>query len=138
MAADDASTEMQMDLKGLYLEEMFTDRRVGSILRLTPVDSEGQRDPNRDVVYVGQSQILTPAGTLPLSFEIEAKTLEEAVQAFGDAARQAVDDTMERLKELRREAASSLIVPEAGGGGFGGPGGLPGGGVPGGGKIQLR
>jgi hypothetical protein len=133
MAADDSAKELQMDLKGLYLEEMFTDRRVGSILRLTPVDGEGNRDSSRDIVYVGQSQILTPAGTLPLSFEIAAKTLEEAVNAFGDAARAAVDDTMERLKELRREAASSLIVPEAGGG-FGGPGGLGG---PGG-KIQLR
>jgi len=134
MAADDSAKELQMDLKGLYLEEMFTDRRVGSILRLTPVDGEGNRDSSRDIVYVGQSQILTPAGTLPLSFEIVAKTLEEAVNAFGEAARAAVDDTMERLKELRREAASSLIVPEAGGGGFGGPGGLGG---PGG-KIQLR
>ena len=133
MAADDSAKELQMDLKGLYLEEMFTDRRVGSILRLTPVDGEGNRDNSRDIVYVGQSQILTPAGTLPLSFEIVAKTLEEAVNAFGEAARAAVDDTMERLKELRREAASSLIVPEAGGG-FGGPGGLGG---PGG-KIQLR
>ncbi|HEX5515707.1 MAG TPA: hypothetical protein VFY81_15010 [Gammaproteobacteria bacterium] len=136
MAADDSAKELQMDLKGLYLEEMFTDRRVGSILRLTPVDGEGNRDSSRDIVYVGQSQILTPAGTLPLSFEIAAKTLGEAVNAFGDAARAAVDDTMERLKELRREAASSLIVPEAGGG-FGGPGGPGGLGGPGG-KIQLR
>ena len=135
MAEDNSASELQMDLKELYLEEMFTDRRVGSILRLTPVDGEGKRDNSREIVFVGQSQILTPAGTLPLSFEIEAKTLEEAVNAFGDAARVAVDDTMEKLKELRREAASSLIVPEAGGGGFGGPGGLGG---PGGGKIQLR
>lgn len=135
MAADEASAEMQMDLEGLYFEEMFTDRRVGSIMRMTPVDSEGQRDDSREVIYVGQSQIMTPAGALPLNFEIEAKTLEEAVKGFGDAARQAVDETMERLQEMRREAASSLIVPEGGGGGMGG---LPGGGAPGGSKIQLR
>jgi hypothetical protein len=132
MAADDAATQLQMDLKGLYLEEMFTDRRVGSILRLTPVTPEGTRDDSRELIFVGQSQIMTPAGALPLSFEIPASTLEDAVKAFGEAAKAAVDDTMERLKELRREAASSLIVPEAGGG-FGSPGGLPGGG-----KIQLR
>ena len=40
---------------------------------------------------------------------------------------------MEELKELHREAASSIVLPEAGGGGLGGMGGIPGGG----GKIQL-
>ena len=140
MAADEASTELKMDLEGLYLEEVFTDRRVGSILRLTPVDGEGRPDPNRDTIYVGQTQVLTPAGPLPLSFEIEAKSLAEAAQAFGDAARKAVEDTMEKLQELRREAASSLIV-RGSSAGFGGPEGLTGSGFPpppGGGKIQLR
>jgi hypothetical protein len=33
---------------------------------------------------------------------------------------------------MRREAASSIIVPEGGAGG-----GIPGGGVPGGGKIRM-
>jgi hypothetical protein len=132
MAADIPADEIKMDLEGLYLEEMFTDRRVGSIMRLTPVDGAGARDSSREILYVGQSQVMTPAGALPLNFEIEASSLEEAVKGFGEAASAAVNDTMEQLKQLRREAASSLIVPEAGGGGFGGPG------VPGGGKIQLR
>lgn len=137
MAADIPADEIKMDPEGLYLEEMFTDRRVGSIMRLTPVDSEGARDNSREIVYVGQSQVMTPAGALPLNFEIEASSLEEAVKGFGEAASVAVNDTMEQLKELRREAASSLIVPEAGAGFGGAPGGGPAG-VPGGGKIQLR
>lgn len=136
MAEDIPVEEIQMDLEGLYLEEMYTDRRVGSIMRMTPVDKEGARDTSREVIYVGQSQVMTPAGALPLNFEIKAASLEEAVKGFGEAARAAVHDTMEQLKEMRREAASSLIVPEGGGGGFGGPGGMPG--APGGGKIQLR
>ena len=41
---------------------------------------------------------------------------------------------MQELQEMRREAASSIIVPESGGGAMGG---LPGGGIPGGGKIQM-
>lgn len=136
--ASNEDNELKMDLQGLYMEEVFTDRRVGSILRLTPVDGDGKQDSTREVLYVGQSQIMTPAGTLPLSFEIKAQSLQEAVEKFGDEARKAVDDTMERLKQLRREAASSLIVPEAGGGGgLAGPGGLGGPGGPGG-KIQLR
>jgi hypothetical protein len=120
----------------LYREEIFTDRRVGTIQRLTPVNAAGEADPSRTVLYVGQTQILTSAGALPLSFEIEAKSLTEATQKFGDAAKVALQQTMERLEELRREAASSIIVPEAGAAGqLGGLGGM---GMPGGGgKIRM-
>lgn len=129
--------DASMSVEDLYLEELFTDRRVGTIQRLTPVTPEGQPDSTRPVVYTGQTQILTPGGALPLSFEIPARSLEEAVQGFGKAAEGAVEDTMQRLQELRREAASSLIVPGAGGAQGMGPGGLPGGGLPGGGKIRM-
>lgn len=123
----------QMSADDLYLEEVFTDRRVGTIQRLTPVDGSGNPDPNRQVLYVGQTQILTQAGALPLSFEIEAKSLQDASQRFGDAAKVALQQTMERLEELRREAASSIIVPDAGAAGqLGSLGGMPGGG-----KIRL-
>jgi hypothetical protein len=125
--------EPQMTTDDLYLEEVFTDRRVGTIQRLTPVDGVGSPDPKRQVLYVGQTQILTQAGALPLSFEIEAKSLEEAAQHFGDAAKVALQQTMERLEEMRREAASSIIVPDAGAASqIGGLGGMPGGG-----KIRM-
>lgn len=142
MAAEDQLNDIKMDSQSMYLEEVFTDRRVGSILRLTPVDADGRPDTSKPTVFVGQTQIMTPAGALPLSFEIPGKNLGEAADNFGAEAKKAVEETMEKLKQLRREAASGLIVPEAGGGGFGGPGG-PGGfggmGGPGaGGKIQLR
>ncbi len=123
----------QMDSNQLYLEEVFTDRRIGSIRRLTPVDTNGKPDPSRPVAYVGQAQMMTPAGALPLSFEIEAKNLAQAAEAFGDAAAKAAEETVEELKALQREAASSLVVP--------GQGGMPtglGAALPGGGKIQLR
>lgn len=127
----------QMNADDLYLEEMFTDRRVGSIQRLTPVDAAGHADPKRRVLYIGQTQILTAAGALPLSFEIEAASLQEAAQKFSEGAKGALQQTMERLEEMRREAASSIIVPEAGAAGpLGGLGGMPGG-MPGGGKIRM-
>ncbi len=123
----------QMSADELYIEEVFTDRRVGTIQRLSPVDGAGQPDPGRPVLYVGQTQILTAAGALPLSFEIPAGSLRDAAQNFGDHAKVALQDTMERLEEMRREAASSIIVPEAGAGaGLGAMGSLPGGG-----KIRM-
>ncbi|MCC7258277.1 MAG: hypothetical protein IT486_07885 [Gammaproteobacteria bacterium] len=125
-----------MNADDLYQEEIFTDRRVGTIQRLSPVDAAGRPDPKRPVLYVGQTQILTAAGALPLSFEIEAASLQEAAQKFADGTKAALQQTMERLEEMRREAASSIIVPEAGAAaGLGGMGGM--GGMPGGGKIRM-
>lgn len=137
MTQDELLPEIKLDADSLYREEMFTDRQVGSIVRLTPVTVEGDDDSTRPVLYMGQTQVLTPGGPLPLNFEIEAANLAEAVDGFADAARRAVEETMERIKEMRREAASSLVIPGAGGGDLGGlGGGMPGGG--GSGKIQLR
>lgn len=134
MAEDPANADIRMDSAGLYVEESFTDRRVGSLQRLSPVTSDGKPDPSRPVVYVGQTQVLTPAGALPLSFEIDASSLEDAISRFGDHARQALADTLERLEELRRDQASSLIVPGSRSGpGAGGPGGMGGTG----GGIQM-
>lgn len=119
--------EIKMDTETLYREETFTDRKMGSIRVLTPVTDDGATDIQRPVVYVGQTQIMTPMGTLPITFEIEAASLGEAVSKFGDGAKVAIEQTMEEIKELRRQAASQIVIPEAGGAG----------GLPGGGKIQL-
>jgi len=127
MADELADANIEMDSTDIYREETFTDRKVGTLQRLTPVTSDGERDENRAVIYVGQTQILTPGGALPLSFEVEAGTLQEAIENFGDHAKQALEDTMKRLEEMRREAASSLIVP--GSSAAGGTGTLPPGGI---------
>lgn len=129
MADEQTKMDIQMTADDLYQEEIFTDRRVGTLQRLTPVTAKGEPDNSRSIRFVGQTQILTPAGALPLSFEIEASTLDEAIAGFGKAAEGAVEDTMKRLEEMRREAASSLIVPGTGAGPMGGQGGIPGGGI---------
>jgi hypothetical protein len=104
-----------MDSSQLYREDIFTDRRVGTIRRLTPVTSEGADDATRPILYVGQAQVMTPMGALPISFELEATSLGAAVAKFGDAAEQAVQQTVRELQEMRREQASSLVIPDAGG-----------------------
>lgn len=136
MQQDESLDTPQMDASDLYREEVFTDRRVGSIRVLSPVTSEGAADPARPVVYVGQAQLMTPAGALPLSFEIPAGSLAEAVANFAQATEQAVERTMQELEEMRRDAASSIVIPKGGAEGMGGPGGGMGGGMPGGG-FQL-
>ena len=96
-----------MDANDLYREDIYSDRKVGTIRVLTPVKADGTPDPLRATSYVGQAQIMTPAGALPLSFEIDARTLAEACAGFADGARQA-------FEEMRRQQASSIVIPDAG------------------------
>lgn len=133
MSDEGDKQDINMDPDGLWHEELITDRRVGTIQRLTPITVHGQPDPDRPMMFQGQTQILTPGGALPLNFEIPGDSLAEAVTNFGKAAEGAVEDAMKQLEAMRREAASSIIVPGGGAGGAGGPpaGGLggPGGGL---------
>lgn len=129
--AQKAESEAKMDPASLYREEIITDRKVGTLRVLTPLTSDGSTDAKRPVLYTGEAQIMTGAGPLPISFEVDAKSLAEAVEKFGAAAKEAIERTVRDLQELRRQASSSIVVPQGGMGGIG-PGGLGGGG-----KIQI-
>ena len=108
--------QASMDSTQIYREETFTDRKVGTIRRLTPVVADGSADPARAVLFVGQAQVMTPMGAVPISFELEASTLDAAIAKFGDAAELAVQQTVRELQEMRREQASGLVIPDAAGG----------------------
>jgi hypothetical protein len=117
----------QMSADALYREDVFTDQRVGTVRRMTPVKSDGSDDPSRPQLFIGQATVMTPMGSLPLSFELPAKTLAEAVSQFGPAAQEAIEDAAREIQEMRRQAASSIVIPEAGAAslkGMGGKGGI--------------
>lgn len=124
--------DMNMDVNALYREDTVTDRRIGVIRRMTPIKPDGSDDPGRDTLYVGQAEIMTNMGPVPINFELEAKTLAEAVAGFAVAAQAAVERTVQQIQEVRRQAASQLVVPQ------GNIPGITGAAPPGrGGKIQL-
>jgi hypothetical protein len=133
--ADMPELDIQMDPVSLYREEIYTDRKIGTIRALVPVTSDGAADLGRKVVYVGEAQIVTQVGPLPVSFEIDAPNLSAAVAGYGAAARAGVERTIQQLQELRRQQASSIIVPGSDPGVLGG--GMPPG-VPGGGGFRQR
>ena len=56
---------------------------------------------------------MTPMGAVPISFELDAASLDVAIEKFGASAEQAVQQTMRELQEMRREQASSLVIPDA-------------------------
>jgi hypothetical protein len=130
MSSASNGRQASMDATQLYREEIFTDRRVGTIRRLTPVTVDGTPDAARPVIFVGQAQVMTPMGAVPISFELDSPTLDGAIAKFGDAADQAVQQTMRELQEIRREQASSLVIPDSAGGSLPNPGDLMGRGRP--------
>lgn len=128
--ADMPEMDIEMDSASLYREEIYTDRKIGTIRALVPVTSDGTADLGRKVIFVGEAQIVTQVGPLPVSFEIDAPNLGAAVAGYGAAAKAGVEKTIQQLQELRRQQASSIIVPGADPGVLGGsvPPGMPGGG----------
>ncbi|MGE5714338.1 MAG: hypothetical protein ACM32F_10710 [Betaproteobacteria bacterium] len=129
--ASAADLDISMDASSLYREEIYTDRKIGTIRALVPVTALGATDGGRPVVYTGEAQIMTQMGPLPINFDIEARSLAEAVEGYAAAAKIAVERTVKELQDMRRQAASSIVLPGQGGAGF------PPGGLGGGGKIQI-
>lgn len=109
--ADLDSMNAQMDVSALVREEVVTDRKIGSIRVLTPITVNGMRDMNREVIYLGETQIMTQMGPLPISFEIKAKTLAEAVNGYAEAAKAGVEETIAKIEAMRREAATKIVTP---------------------------
>lgn len=125
--ADLDNLSADMDAANLYTEEIVTDRKMGTIHVLTPITPEGAKDQTRAPIFTGEVQIMTQMGPLPISFDIPSASVAEAVAKYGEAAKEGVRQTLERLQEMRREAASKIVTP--GSPGFGVP--------PSSGKIQM-
>jgi hypothetical protein len=130
MAAQNDLPDVKLDATSLYREEVFTDRRAGTIRKLTPVTVSGADDNTRHVLFSGQTQLLTPAGVLPLAFEIEADSLEDALDKFPEGVKGALEQAIDEAREMRREQATRIVVPDVGG-----MGAVPG--PAGGGKIKF-
>jgi hypothetical protein len=105
--------ELKLDLTNLYREEHFTDLRVGSIKQLTPVATDGSRDLARPVVFIGETQLMSQVGPLPVQTRIEAENLAAAMEAFPAAIKVAVEAMIQEVKELQRQEMSRIVVPGA-------------------------
>lgn len=122
---------LTMDAESVYREDVYTDRKVGTIRCLTPVKKDGTTDSARTALFIGEAQILTPMGAIPVTFDIEASNLADAIANYEPAAKEGVERTVKEIQEYRRQAASSIVIPQ------GGAGAIPGLGGGGGGKIQM-
>ncbi len=128
-----AFAEVKVDKSNLYREESFTDLKVATIRRLSPIREDGSPDTSRPVLFTGETTLMSDRGPLPIQCSIEAKDLNEAMDKFPQAVQVAVERLVEQARELQRQQMSRIVVPGQGGGIPGpGGGGMPG---PGGGKL---
>jgi len=113
LSADEPDTiaDIEVDTANLYREEIFTDLRVASIRKLIPIKADGSLDEGREVIFTGQTTIMSAAGPLPVQCQIEASNLGEAAARFPEAIKQAVERLVEEAREIQRREASRIVVP---------------------------
>jgi len=95
--------DFNVDKNNLYREESITDLKVASIRRLIPVKSDGTEDSSRTPVFIGHTQLMSPDGPLPIQSQLAANNIEEALDAFPEAMKQALAEVMERIKKMQEE-----------------------------------
>lgn len=106
--------DFSLDRSNLFLEETFTDLKVGTLKRFTPVLPDGSLDKSRRTVFLGQTSIHTPHGPLPLQNIIVAKDLAQAFKRFPGAMDEAMQHLIEEAAKAEPEQASPIIqTPES-------------------------
>lgn len=66
--ADLNGLNTEMDAGNLFEEKIVSDRKIGTIRVMTPVKDDGTRDESRKMIFVGEAQIMTHMGALPINF----------------------------------------------------------------------
>ena len=112
MSEEQSLENMQIDGSNLWKEENITDLKVGAIRVLTPIKQDGTADDSRQPSYSATTNVMTPSGALPISGEIEATTLAEAVEKFPDAINAAIQKLQEDMIKYQQEQASKIVTPE--------------------------
>ena len=99
----------------LYLEETYTDLRVGRIRKLTPVRVDGTPDKNRKPLFIGEAQLGVKDHILPIQCDIDAMGLADAVEKYPDAIHAAFERIVkeaEEVKKAQKENESRIIIPK--------------------------
>ena len=105
--------EFKIDRTNLYIEESFTDLKIGTVKRLTPVKTDGSEDKSRKTMFVGHTSIMTPNGPLPIQNVIEAKELAQAIKKFPEAMQEAMNRLIEEVKKYQEQQQSEIQKPDS-------------------------
>lgn len=109
--------DFTVDQGNLYREETISDLKVATIRQMIPINPDGSDDTTRSPIFMGQSQILTPEGPLPLRARLTANNVSEAFEVFPSAMQEALSEMIQQIQEMQRKErekkmdASRIIVP---------------------------
>jgi hypothetical protein len=95
--------DFKVDRSNLYREETYTDLKVGTIKCLIPVKADGSEDKTRKRVFVGNTNVMTPQGPIPIQGMIQAKELQQAIKKFPEAMEVAMDQLIEQAKKYQEQ-----------------------------------
>jgi len=112
MAEEQSLENIKIDGENLWKEENFTDLKVGSIRKLTPIKIDGTEDASRTATFSATTNIMTPGGALPISGEIDAADLAEAIEKFPAAINAAIKQLQEDMVQMQKEQASKIVTPD--------------------------
>lgn len=115
--AEGQNIDFTVNRDNLYREESVTDLKVASIRKMIPIKPDGSDDPQRSEVFFGSTQLMTPEGPLPLQSELSATTLEEAMNEFPSAMQKALEQTIDRLKQMQQQQGQGQGQGQPQGGG---------------------
>ncbi len=106
-----------IDKNNLYREESITDMKVGSIRQLIPIKLDGSEDDKRSRLFIGQTQIISPEGPLPIQAELTVKNIDEAIKVFPLAMKKALNEMLAKIQNMQQQQQaqqrddSRIIVP---------------------------
>ena len=95
--------DFRIDRSNLYREESFTDLKVGTIKCLNPVRADGSPDKTRKKIFLGNTNVMTPQGPIPIQGAIPAKELQQAIKKFPEAMEAAMDRLIEEAKKYQEQ-----------------------------------
>ncbi len=105
--------KIRINQNSLYREEVFTDMTIGSLHQMTPIKINGEIDKQRKIMFIGQTQLITKQGPLPIRFPIDARNLQQAVDKFPESMEAFVNRMIAEAKEIQRQEESRIILPGA-------------------------
>ena len=103
--------EFTIDKQNLYREEYFTDMKSATVRRLTPVKPDGSEDKSRKTLFVGQANLMSEAGPIPISTMIFAKDLQQAFKKYPEAMLEAMERLNQEMIKYQQEQETSIVSP---------------------------
>lgn len=101
-----------IDAAGLWRVDYYTDMGNGDLRVFTPVLVTGEPDPMRQQRFYSSCQANYKGRAQIVPFEIEAKSIEEAIAGFVAAGELAATQFVEKMRDMDRRA--NILVPHGG------------------------